>query len=238
MFYLTNVMYDLGLGAASLRDTQFLGLRHPVELGPTLGVPLTLLALIAAGVIAVAWGDGLRRVREPAVAFVVIAAGILFLGTLLHTQYYFDRYLLVVVPFASAALAATARVEWTRASAVLAAALAWYAIAGTHDYLAWNRARYAGIAELAAAGVPPEQIDGGMEYNGWALAAALNRWPTDAEARVGQPPTRKSWWWVVDDRFVVSFRPLPGYDVRRSLPYARWLVPGTGHVVVLERQAS
>ena len=238
MFYLTNVMFDLGLGAASLRDTQFLGLRHPVELGPTLTLPLTIVALGSATIVAVAAAEALRRRREPAVGFVVYAAAVLFLGSLIHTQYYFDRYLLVVVPFAIAALAATTHAAWTRTAVGLLSVLAYYAIAGTHDYLAWNRARYAGLAELAAAGVPPEQIDGGMEYNGWALAAALNRWPSDAEARIGQPPTRKSWWWVVDDRFVVSFRPLPGYEVRQSLPYPRWLPPGTARVVVLERRAS
>lgn len=237
MFYLTNVMYDLGLGASSLRDTQFLGLRHPVELGSLLGVPLTVLALVSTGILTVALIAGVRR-REPAVAFVVFAAGALFLGTLLHTQYYFDRYLLVIVPFAAAALVVTSRADPTRTSVALAMVLGWYAVAGTHDYLAWNRARYVGIDELEAAGVPPEQIDGGMEYNGWKLAAALNRWPTDADARVGQSPARKSWWWVVDDRFLVSFRALPGYDVRRSISYQRWLPPGTGHIVVLERSAS
>ncbi len=235
MFYLTNVMYDLGLGASSLRDTQFLALRQPVELGPALGLPLTLLATLAAGILLTAWVDGLRRRPEPAVCFLFVATAALFLGSLVHTRYYFDRYLLVVLPFALAALAAAGRVELGKASLALAALLAWYAIAGTHDYLAWNRARWAGLAELAAAGVTPAEIDGGMEFNGWTLAAGLDRWPTDAEARPGQPPTRKSWWWVVDDRYVLSFRPLPGYVVRRSLPYTRWLAPGTGRVVVLER---
>ena len=146
--------------------------------------------------------------------------------------------MLVVLPFAIATIAATSAVTWTPTSLVLASALAWYAVAGTHDYLAWNRARYAGLVELTAAGVPPEQIDGGMEYNGWTLAARLNHWPTDADARVGQAPTQKSWWWVVDDRFVVSFRPLPGYGVRQSIPFSRWLPPGEGRIVVLERGAS
>ncbi len=238
MFYLTNVMYDLGLGASSLRDTQFLALRHPVELGPALSVPLSLLATVAAGILVVGWADGFRRRGEPAAFFLVAASAVLFLGSLVHTRYYFDRYLLVVLPFAIGALAVAARVELERASVALAALVAWYAVAGTHDYLAWNRARWTGLAELAAAGVPPEQIDGGMEFNGWTLAATLDRWPTDADARPGQPPTRKSWWWVVDDRYVVSFRPLPGYVVRRSLPYQRWLPPGTGRVVVLERAES
>ncbi len=168
----------------------------------------------------------------------MLASGLLFLGSLLHTRYYFDRYLLAVVPFAIAAVTVSARAAVARSSVALAALLAWYAVAGTHDYLAWNRARYAGLAELEAAGIPPQAIDGGMEFNAWRLAPELGTWPNDAAVRPGQAPTVKSWWWVIDDRFIASFRPLPGYDVRRSIPYPRWLVPGTGRVVILERHAT
>ncbi len=80
MFYLTNVMYDLGLGASSLRDTQFLALRHPVELGPALGIPMTILAVGAAAILAVAAADGFRRRREPAVLFLVLAPWCCFSG--------------------------------------------------------------------------------------------------------------------------------------------------------------
>ena len=42
-----------------------------------------------------------------------------------------------------------------------------FAVAGTHDFFAKYRAGYTAIQELRAAGVPPTQIDGGTEYNGW-----------------------------------------------------------------------
>jgi hypothetical protein len=238
MFYLTNVMYDLGLGASSLRDTQFLGLRPPVALGTPLRAVLTPIAVLAAAVLAAACFGGPRLRRDQVARFLTIAAAVLFLGSLLHTRYYFDRYLLVIVPFALAATCVSATARVGRSSVVASLLLAFYAIAGTHDYLAWNRARYAGLAELTEAGVSPREIDGGMEFNAWKLAATLGTWPTNAEARVGQPPTRKSWWWVVDDRYVASFRPLPDYTVRRALPYQRWLPPGEGHVFILERAAQ
>jgi hypothetical protein len=116
-------------------------------------------------------------------------------------------------------------------------AVAWggYALTGTHDYLAWNRARYAGIAALERNGVPPTAIDGGFEYNAGHFAPTLGTSPGDAEAQPGQPYTRRSWWWVVDDAYVLSFRPLPGYRVRERRPFTRWLPPGTGYVFVLER---
>jgi hypothetical protein len=142
------------------------------------------------------------------------------------------------VPFGIAAALVAGRAHVTRASLALTAVLAWYAVAGTHDYLAWNRARYDGLAALTARGVPVEAIDGGMEFNAWHLAARLGTWPTDAEARPGQPDTVKSWWWVIDDRYVASFRPLPRYVVHDTRPYRRWLVPGSGRVVILERAAA
>ena len=235
MFYLTNVMYDLGLGASSLRDTQFLALRPPLQLGPILTLPLTLVATLATGILASAWTSAWPRRREPVPAFLSLATALLFLGTLLHTRYYFDRYLLIVLPFAIAATLVAAQARVGRMSLALTALLAWYAVAGTHDYMEWNRARYAGLTALTDAGVSPKAIDGGMEFNAWHLAAELGTWPTDAQARPGQADTIKSWWWVVDDRFIASFRPLPGYLVQRSIAYPRWLVPGTGRVVILER---
>jgi hypothetical protein len=236
MPYLTNVMYDLGLGALTLRDTLFLGLPPPVWIGAPLAVPLTVLAVAAAARLATVWTAGLARLREPVPGFLLLATALLFAGTLLHARYYFDRYLLAVVPFAAAAtLALRPRAPARPVAFALALALAAYAVTGTHDYLAWNRARAQGLAALRAAGVPLTAIDAGMELNAWHLAPTLGTWPSDAEARPGQPPDRPSWWWVVDDRFVVSFRPLAGYRVYRELAFTRWLPPGRGRVLVLER---
>ena len=236
MFYLTNVLSDLGVGPLTLRDTQFLALGPVVQAGLALTLPLTAVAALGAARLAATWLIGLGRWREPVPAFLLAATALTFAGTLLHARYYFDRYLLLVLPFALALIAVVRPLPAARPRpVVLALLLALYGVAGTHDYLAWNRARFAALAALEAAGVPPAAIDGGVEYNAWRLAAALGTWPSDAEARPGQPPDRRSWWWVVDDRFVLSFRPLAGYTVRRDLAYRRWLPPGTGHVFVLER---
>ncbi|MBI3767341.1 MAG: glycosyltransferase family 39 protein [Deltaproteobacteria bacterium] len=240
MFYLTNVLYDLGLGAASLRDTLFLGLPPPTHVGTPLGVTLTLVATVSAGVLAAGWTIGAARLREPAPAFLTLSFVLLLTGSLLHTRYYFDRYILVVAPFAIAALlvepadARAGSLGVRAGSLLLTLLLGWYAVAGTHDYLAWNRARDRGLTALQRDGVAATEIDGGVEFNAWQLAATLDRWPTDADVRIGTE-SRKSWWWVVDDRFVLSFRPLPGYTVARDLTFARWLVPGRGHVYVLAR---
>ena len=237
MWYLTNVIYDFGLGALSLRDTQVLALVPVRTLGLALSIPLTGLAIVAVGRGVATYGTGFRRLRDPAIAFALLATGLLFAGTLLHARYYFDRYLLIVLPFAIATLLALRPLPTIRPiSIALALLLAWYAVAGTHDYMAWNRARFEGLAALEASGVPAASIDGGFEFNAWRFAPTGYAGPTNEEARPGQPQSQRSWWWVTDDRFLLSFRPLGGYTVHRRLPFQRWLLPGTGQVFILERR--
>ena len=103
--------------------------------------------------------------------------------------------------------------------------------------MAWNRARYAMLDELESEGVEARSIDGGMEYNAWKLAAQLGTWPTAADVKPGQPAERRSWWWVVNDTFVASFRPLPGYKPKAQRTYRTWLIPGKSQILFLEKNA-
>ena len=240
MFYLRNTLYDLGLGPLTLRDTQFLGFDPPLHGGDGVRLVVTVAAVAGATVLlAGLWVAAIRR-RDPASAFALAAFVLALAGAILtQSRLYLDRHVLPALPFALLLALPLAPARRPGVGACAAAlALGWYAIAGTHDYLAWNRARFALLDALEARGTDPRQIDGGVEYNGWRLAPALGTWPTMEEARIGQPATRRSWWWVVDDRFVVSFRPLDGYRVADDRAYARWLVPGRGRVLLLERDAG
>ena len=67
------------------------------------------------------------------------------------------------------------------------------------------------------------------------MAAKLDRWPTDEDVQIGRDDSEKSWWWVVDDRYVISMKPLSGYETRTEDAYSEWLVPGRGKIYVLER---
>jgi len=101
-----------------------------------------------------------------------------------------------------------------------------------------SRARWDLLAGLEARGVTARSIDGGVEYNGERLADELRTSPTDVEARRGQPQSRKSWWWVVDDRWILASGPLDGYREADSRRFTRWLPPGEDRVLVLERGDS
>jgi len=113
-------------------------------------------------------------------------------------------------------------------------ALAWIgstlalSAAATHDYFAWNRARWAAIRDAESRGATPDTIDGGYEYNGFYRYEAKDRGPTPG----------KSWWWVRDDVYVAAFAPLAGYEIARRFPVERWLSRTPAEVLLLRRSGS
>lgn len=83
----------------------------------------------------------------------------------------FDRYLLELLPVAITLLCLTYQ-RWVRERlsvwcTVMLVVSALYAVAGTHDWFALNRARVAAIAEIEKTGVPTNAIQGGYDYDGW-----------------------------------------------------------------------
>jgi 4-amino-4-deoxy-L-arabinose transferase-like glycosyltransferase len=141
---------------------------------------------------------------------------------------YIDRYLLFVLPFA---LALVARC-WPRpAGRVRIAAAVWIAltlilgVAATHDYFAWNRARWDAIHAAERLGATPDTLDGGFEYN------AYYRF----EIKPRLTGAGKSWWWIADDRYVVAFSVPPGFVERARFDVDRWLARSPPAIYLLER---
>jgi hypothetical protein len=142
---------------------------------------------------------------------------------------YFDRYLLPLVPLAFLVAASTVagRHEPLRQAApvaswaglALATTLGLFSVGATHDYFAWNRARWLALDDLRQMdGVVPEAIDGGYEFNG------LYRY---------DPAT--PWWWAGDEEYVLAFGPMRGYCEVRRYPFRRWAPGGDGSVRVLHQ---
>jgi len=91
-------------------------------------------------------------------------------------SFVYDRYLLGLMPLAIIILLLLHQ-RWVaeRLPSVTIAALslfALYAIAGTHDWFALNRARVAAVAQIHASGVPATAIQGGFDYDGWTQIEA------------------------------------------------------------------
>lgn len=158
----------------------------------------------------------------------------------------FDRYLLGLMPVAIILLIRLYEIRIApRIPAISVVTLALFsvlAIAGTHDWFAWQRARLAAIAELRAAGIPRTQIQGGFEYDGWTqiedgghVNDTLFTFPPGAyqphppvpqvaaPCRLDFAPYTPS----VQPRFTVAFNPLPCLSPSKfsPVPYYAWLPP-------------
>jgi hypothetical protein len=112
------------------------------------------------------------------------------------------------------------------ASAVLLTVYGSLGVAGVHDYFSFNRARWQVLQELLADRISPMDIEGGFEFNGWYGYEPAYR-NVGIVFNTGM---------IHNDRFVVALKPLSGFAVRESLAFDRWLFPGQGQVLVLEKR--
>jgi hypothetical protein len=158
----------------------------------------------------------------------------------------FDRYLLELLPVAITLLCLTyQRCVRERLPAWCTVALvvsALYAVAGTHDWFALNRARVAAIAEIEKTGVPANAIQGGYDYDGWTqieVAGYINdpriispphAYKPNLEPIGLTPPCRLDfapYTPAVQPRYFVVFSLMPCLQLSpyHSVTYRSWLPP-------------
>lgn len=171
--------------------------------------------------------------NEQTIAVFFLLCTVIYLAPLVISGF-FDRYLIPVAVFIGAFIALTADApeassrRWRRpAMAFFLGCFAVYALAGTRDYLTWNRVRWMALADLQRAHVPAESIDGGFEFNGWYLYDPKYK-----------PSGNKSDWWVIDNEYLLSFGDMDGFERFKEYDYSRWLPPSEGKILVLKRKAS
>jgi hypothetical protein len=233
---LPNLIHDLGTGALTTRDTLFLGYPAVTAVGAPFTVVLTVLTVLGVARLAQVLEALGRDLLAGSARWFTLAALAVFATSLLQAVYYFDRYLLPVFVLAVTAIALAApRLRATAAATAALVAYSAFALGGAHDTMAWNRARQELVVVAAARGIDFDRLDAGMDLNGWHNAARLGDWPDDEAVRPGANPGRKSWWWVIDDAWVLSFRELEGFHVVARRPWRSWLPPGEREILALER---
>lgn len=240
-----NILFQVGcgppqlsVGPVTLRDMHVL-CQSSAPLLPRSVQIFTLVISCVAGVIVAAYvlnpilprfGQSLHEFAaekwQKLMLFSIIAVYLvpLLLGGM------FDRYLIPLLPLV---LAAFADIRLTRSASnvrILAAVAlltlyGGFSVLATHDYLAWNRARWSAIAFLEEELlVESSEIDGGFEYNGWHNYSP--RYRMDDE---------KSWWWVHDDRYVISMHEAAGFEVVGSFETFAWIPGSSPSILVLHR---
>jgi Dolichyl-phosphate-mannose-protein mannosyltransferase len=149
----------------------------------------------------------------------------------------FDRYLLTFLPLVLGLLVASGAGRWRApgpwciaTSALVLATYLGFGVGATHDYLGWNRVRWAAAAELQGRlGLPPAEVDGGFEYNNYhhsreRIRAGWIHRPGEAG--------------VVDGsalRARLASQPLPDHDVLAHMDCPRWLPWGVSRIYLLNK---
>lgn len=166
---------------------------------------------------------------ERGCAALLVAFTSIYMLPLLGINTHFDRY---VLPCGIAALGllcmTSAGLQWRRSYAALAGCcvLAGTLFAGAvaHDYFALQRVRWQLLDWLVVEqGISPRRIQGGFEFNGWALF----------DARQLKPGAKG--WWVHDDEFLVGISPRPGYALMQARQIPVWLPFSPSQLQVLQR---
>lgn len=219
-----NVFFNLGLGPKLLNDAIW-GIHADPQLSDASLLGLKCVSG-AAGLwlFLSVWSAGITG-RQRQVYQFCICICLVYLGFICFNHLLIDRYFVVIVPFLLIPLGLVCR-RFSIPGFILTALIAIFSITATHDYLAWNRARWQLAHQLMEDGAAPEKMDGGFEFNGWYLT--------------GVPSQRvqglKSWWFVHDNEWVIAFGPIWGYDVTQAAPFRRWLPPGPDTIYVNRRK--
>jgi 4-amino-4-deoxy-L-arabinose transferase-like glycosyltransferase len=237
---LRNILYDLGLGPALLQG----GSPSLPTAGKGFWAVVTFAGFLGSVVLVGATLRAIGKTRKflpmpegkTELLVILLASGLIYLvpiSILTFTGGAWDRYVLFLVPLGIVILFLLARdagrakagsliISLAVASLILYGA---FSIAGTHDYLSWNRARWQALNNLETEQrIGPDEIDGGFEFNAWYL------YDPNYRASPG-----KSWYFVARDDFMIAFEPVPGFTEMKRYPFQRWLPPGKGNILVLRR---
>ncbi len=233
-----NIWYNWGIGPKLFLDTAWGYNLDPRLEGDVLNgvrafgfVGALLLILLLAS-----WGIGRWKIFKKGgqglslnVSYLGWAI-LIYSGFLLAHPLFFDRYTLPLFPLIILLICDGVSSSKNRLrgwwSIGLLTLIILFSATGTFDYLSWNRARWRLADALEKQNISPHQVDGGFEYNGWYLTGPDGRPP-----RFGQ----KSWWFVDDDEYVISFGPWCGYRPVLSEAYPRLWPPGQDSLWVLRR---
>jgi hypothetical protein len=252
MPYVPQYVADWGIGPADIQ-----GGRPPVT-GRWLLAVVTVVAGLAAVVAALALGRRVAETRDEGgggrrprgaragaglVFAVLVGQAVGVLPPTFHFQnpvpgailtITLDRYLLPLLPLG------LALAVWAVVGLRLPAWPAWVAtavlgvvsVAGTHDFLVFQNSTFALAEATVRAGVDPNRLEGGAQWDGERLYQ-------DGVA-VPEPVADRPWWvnlfaWNDDSTYVVATVPLPGYVEVRRVPYETWLPPHDQALFLLRR---
>lgn len=226
-----NTIVDFGLGARTLPGGNGLPrMPQPFWIAVTFVAIFGLLSGLQA---ACGW-----LVREPraqmrrngSLAILLLSTAAIYNLPLLFSHLWFDRYVLLNVALVCVMLAVyapTSRPDRHRslAAGFMIGLYFAFGVAGTRDYLEWNRQRWAVIGHVQTElHATTSDIDGGFEYNNYAGRLEENLRRPPGSVTIEQP----------NARYRIAFSALPGHRVVNTTPVETWLPRGVATIYLLE----
>jgi hypothetical protein len=223
-----NYIYNAGLGPALLRDVYILNLNNLPSLPKFIYILLTFIGQLAGTYTLINVFQFYNKKMEPFALFLLLVT-IAYIILMSITSSY-DRYLLlpftILIILISPIISRPKKhIKTTYFSCILTfIIITFYSVAGTHDYLTWNRAKQSAFTDLSKENIDIKRMDAGQEINSWLLASPGN---------ISTPG--KSWWAVNDDEFIIAFGPIKGYSVYSYKSYYSYLYFQKRKIFVLQR---
>lgn len=216
-----NSLWKYGLGPATLKDVDILGLNHLNQIPELVWILLTAIGIAGSILIGFSFFYFIKNKKviqfsssNKHVTFVFINTTLTLI--LLGLADFYDRYILQIIPgilflilstYKNKSIIRNHYLQWTTVGILVILTL--FTFYETHNYFAWNRSRWHAINYLINdLNISPKRIDGGFEFNAW------NFYDPNYKKDNG-----KSWWWVQDDEFIIAFGKLNGYDVFKTYDY-------------------
>lgn len=220
-----NIIWKYGLGPATLKDVDILELPHVYQIPQAIWILLTLIGIIGSILIIITIFLYLKENKFKELIYsdspsIFIFITICLILMILSLSNFYDRYLLPLLPLVIFLILKSNSKEIVTGnhfrkniSYLILTLITLFTVYETQNYFSWNRCRWKTIKYLTDdLKIHPDNIDGGFEYNGW----------------VGYDPNYipakpKSWWWVRDDSYIVTFGELENYTVIKKFEYHSFL---------------
>ncbi|MEM6966481.1 MAG: glycosyltransferase family 39 protein [Bacteroidota bacterium] len=242
-----NIFYNFGLGPKTLGLPPLFGF-SPDKLDTLPAVAWDKVKLIAfiSGVILLffIWKKGLQLATDlfkkkfnnlDWAALFGLAIAIGYFLFLLTNNFLFDRYYLTVLPFliliifpkTPIILGSQSISRWSQSLAFFVfLALALFALAGTKDYLEWNKSRWEAIRyALVEKQIPVDQLNGGFEFRYWK----------DKKVPTNFDWENTGWWLDNQERYYLEFTELCGYETIKTFSNRRFVPPGRDTIFLLKK---
>jgi hypothetical protein len=259
-----NILVHFGLGPLTLHDTSILNINNPSNsiIMNLVWLVLTIIGIFSAllliyclfftilnGFIRL---EKTKSIEQDSVTnenwlkiLIILSIFLYFLP--MGILFYFDRYLLILIPLAMIVTVVSnsqSNQFYSYANpktilVILSILLIYggFSIAATHDYLAWNRVRWQALNSLLNdEKILPNYIDGGYEFNAWYLYDSKNTYAINFQADPKKPG--KSWWYVDEDDYLITFGSVNNYEQLEKYSTGRWLPFGPENIFVLRKRNS